>query len=144
ADFRLQFGAHGCGQGVGCRQRSGTVRAQASRPFTGPAAFSCDGRLIAFASTNGTVSVFDASSSQQILRLNGHVAAIAWLAFSPDGQWIATASEDQTAMVCAIGWASSIRQMRPALRMKSADEYFSDLWLLSKSTCTLTPRLFAS
>src|SRR6266700_659902 len=68
-------------------------------PFTGPAAFSCDGRLVAFGSTNGTASAYDASSSQEILRLNGHAGAIRWLAFSADGHWIATASEDQTAMV---------------------------------------------
>ena len=68
-------------------------------PFTGRAALSCDGRLIAFASTNGTASVYDASSSQEILRLNGHADAIGWIAFSADAKWIATASKDQTAMV---------------------------------------------
>jgi WD40 repeat protein len=68
-------------------------------PLTGPAAFSCDGRLIAFASTNGSANVYDASSSQEILNLNGHADAIVCIAFSSDAHWIATASRDQTAMV---------------------------------------------
>jgi WD40 repeat protein/tRNA A-37 threonylcarbamoyl transferase component Bud32 len=68
-------------------------------PLTGPAGFSCDGRLIAFASTNGSANVYDASSSREILNLNGHADAIVWIAFSSDAHWIGTASRDQTAMV---------------------------------------------
>src|SRR5205823_3665588 len=66
-------------------------------PSTGPAAFSCDGRLIAFASPNGTASIYDAPSSQEILRLNGHADATRWIPLPSDAHRHATASLGQTA-----------------------------------------------
>jgi WD40 repeat protein len=43
--------------------------------------------------------VWDATSGQKLLTLSGHTAGVFGVAFSPDGEQIATASGDKTAMV---------------------------------------------
>ncbi|MFO1497896.1 MAG: protein kinase [Verrucomicrobiota bacterium] len=74
-------------------------RFRPSGPFNGPVLFTPDGARIAFGSTNGTVSIFDASTHQEKLTLTGHTAGLEWIAFSSNGRWIATASKDQTAIM---------------------------------------------
>ena len=61
-------------------------------------AFSPDGKLLASASQNGTVTVWDAATGKKTLAFKGHKAdSPVWsVAFSPDGKWAASASYDQT------------------------------------------------
>jgi WD40 repeat protein len=60
--------------------------------------YSPDGRCLASAS-NTSVRVWDASTGREKLSLNKHPAPVMSLAFSGDGQWLATATHDITTKV---------------------------------------------
>lgn len=59
-------------------------------------AFSPDGRILAVAGLDKTVSLFDASRGKLLGRLTGHPTNINSLKFSPDGKFLASASSDGT------------------------------------------------
>ncbi len=59
-------------------------------------AFSPDRRLLASASNDGTVRLWDVSSGLELRCLHGHTNQVKSVAFSPDGRRIASASEDGT------------------------------------------------
>jgi WD40 repeat protein len=60
-------------------------------------AFSNDGSLIATASNDRTVRVWEAASGTHVATLRGHANQVGSVAFSPDGSLIASASDDFTA-----------------------------------------------
>ncbi len=53
-------------------------------------AFSPDGKRIAFAGTDGTAKVWDAATGKEVLTLKAHDRQVLTVAFSPDGQHLAT------------------------------------------------------
>jgi predicted NACHT family NTPase len=57
-------------------------------------AFSPDGALLATASDDGTVGMWDLATDTMLTSLRGHTDWIFDLAFSPDGALLATASND--------------------------------------------------
>ena len=59
-------------------------------------AFSPDGRVLASASTDKTVHLWDVASRQPLATLTGHKDAVVSVAFSPDGRILASASRDKT------------------------------------------------
>jgi tetratricopeptide (TPR) repeat protein len=62
------------------------------------AAFSPDGQCIA-ADWNSTVKIWDAQTGQEIFTLAGHTGPVTSVAFSPNSQRVASASDDKTLMV---------------------------------------------
>src|SRR5579884_1223871 len=79
-------------------------------------AFSPDGKLIATASGDKTVRVWDAASGKELFTLRGHTDEVWGIAFSPDGRLLATASFDKKVMV----WNVSSRKVLVTLNGHTA------------------------
>jgi WD40 repeat protein len=60
-------------------------------------AFSPDGQLLATASDNGRVRLWDPATGEHWSTLTVQARAVYGVAFSPDGRLLATASDDKTA-----------------------------------------------
>jgi WD40 repeat protein len=67
--------------------------------FVTSVAFSKDGRLIASASVDGTIRIWDVATREQTLVLAGHTDMVYSVAVSPDGRRIASGSEDKTVKI---------------------------------------------
>ncbi len=76
-------------------------------------AFSPDSNLLASASRDATVKIWDLNTQKQIGKLTGHRKAVLSVALSPNGKIIATGSEDST----IIFWdATTFKSIGPSLR----------------------------
>ncbi len=62
--------------------------------------FSPDGKLLASAGQGDrSVRIWEASTGQELLRFDGHLASVSSVAFSPDGHRLASGSDDTTILV---------------------------------------------
>jgi WD40 repeat protein len=59
-------------------------------------AFSSDGKLLASASRDETVRLWDAATGAALQTLEGHTSGVTAVAFSSDGKLLASASRDRT------------------------------------------------
>ncbi|MBI4717068.1 MAG: protein kinase [Planctomycetes bacterium] len=62
-------------------------------------AFNPKGTVIASASTDRSVSLWDAESMERMVKLRGHDDAVRGIAFSPDGSRLVSAADDETLRV---------------------------------------------
>jgi WD40 repeat protein len=61
-----------------------------------------DGTKLAAASRDNTAKVWDAGVGRELLSLHGHQSAVTSIAWSPDGERLASAGADAIAQVYAI------------------------------------------
>ena len=65
-------------------------------------AYSPDGKLIATASSDATVRMWESATGKCVRTLEGHAGAVSAVAFSPANRQLATASTDETARIWAL------------------------------------------
>jgi WD40 repeat protein len=75
-----------------------------------------DGRVIATADNEQSVTLWDAADGTPIRRLRGHRRLVSWVAFSPDGLRLASASWDQTVNVWDVATGQKIVTLRGHMR----------------------------
>jgi WD40 repeat protein len=75
-----------------------------------PIALTQDGKLLATSAPGHIVVVRDVTTGQEIRRLSGHKGPITALAFSPDGQTLASGSQDTTILL----WSLAAADKKPA------------------------------
>lgn len=100
---RICIGVFTCG--IVCLPVTSSALEQATRLLTGhtnevlAVAFSPDGLIIASASTDQTIRLWEPETGHDLRTLRGHMGAVHALAFSPDGKLLASGSADTSIRV---------------------------------------------
>lgn len=64
-----------------------------------------DGRRLAAGASDGRITIWDATSHEEVATLEGHKEAVMQLAFTPDGDYLVSVSKDQLRVWRAPSWA---------------------------------------
>lgn len=87
--------------------------------------FSPDGSLLATASLDGTIRIWDAADGSPIRTLRGHSGGVNSIAFSPDGEQLASGSDDRTARIWSVSDGSLQRTLSPIMKSRVVKVEFS-------------------
>jgi WD40 repeat protein/energy-coupling factor transporter ATP-binding protein EcfA2 len=74
--------------------------------------FSPDGKMLASASSDKTVKLWDTSTGKQIKTLSGHTNPVNGVSFSPDGNMLASASRDNTVKLWDTSTGKQIKTLK--------------------------------
>jgi len=87
--------------------------------------YSPDGSLIATASLDGSIRIWDAADGSPIRTLTGHSGGVNSIAFSPDGAMLASGSDDRTAALWNVTDGSLVRTLFPLMESRVVEVEFS-------------------
>ena len=87
--------------------------------------YSPDGSLIATASKDGNVRLWDAADGSPVRTLSGHGGGVNSIAFSPDGALLASGSDDRTAKLWNVADGSLVRTLFPLMESRVVEVEFS-------------------
>jgi WD40 repeat protein len=73
--------------------------------------FSADGKMLASASNDKTVKLWDVASGTEIKTLSGHQRSVRSVSFSPDGKTLASASGDKTVKLWDVASGTEIKTL---------------------------------
>ena len=105
--------------------------------------YSPDGSLIATASLDGSIRLWDATDGSSIRMLDGHRGGVNSIAFSPDGQQIVSGSDDRTAIIWNVTDGSVQRVLSSLMESRVVEvEYSPDgsLIALGGNRCVIELR----
>jgi len=75
-------------------------------------AYSPDGNFVASSSVNGSITIWDAHTGNEIRRLSDHKAAVNSVDFSPDSKMLISASDDKSLILWDVASGQNERQFR--------------------------------
>jgi WD40 repeat protein len=104
-----------------------------------PIALTQDGKLLATSAPGPIIVVRDVTTGQEIRRLRGHKGPITALAFSPDGQTLASGSQDTTILLWSLATADKradakeLEQRWNSLTDSDPVSSYPAMWTMAKS-----------
>ncbi|GIZ48192.1 hypothetical protein CKM354_001126300 [Cercospora kikuchii] len=104
--------------------------------------FSPDGQVIASASWDQTVRVWNAATGEQTQKLKGHGNTVSAVAFSPDGQVIASASNDNTVRVWNAATGEQTQKLKGHDHYVTAVAFSPDGQVIASATYDQTVRVW--
>ena len=105
-------------------------------------AFSPDGKLLASASHDSTVKLWDAGSGAPLQTLEGHSSSVNTVAFSPDGKLLASASYDSTVKLWNAGSGAHLQTLEGHSSSINAVAFSLDGKLLASASDDKTVKLW--